>query len=128
MTKKNIQYCSLASLGRTTALCYRPGDGAGLTASRALQHHRLEEDDCVIGPGTAQVNNVVGLGTAPGALRGGLWEGNVVAGSGIALRAWGQHLCGRWHHRLGSGKMVNDVTVVGNDGMEAPERTRQCRV
>jgi hypothetical protein len=43
---------------------------------------------------------------APGAHCHGLVEDDVVAGSGMASRAWGRCLRGRRCHRLGSRKMV----------------------
>jgi hypothetical protein len=43
---------------------------------------------------------------ALGAQHRGLREDDVVAGSGTASRAWGQGMCCRLRHRLGSGKMV----------------------
>jgi hypothetical protein len=56
--------------------------------------------------GKAWVSGIVGSGTVRGAQRRGLREDDVVAGSGMASRAWGQGLRCRRCHRLGSGKMV----------------------
>jgi hypothetical protein len=78
----------------------------GSTASRALGHRGLGEDDGTAGPGMARVDGVVGLGMAHGAPCCRFGEEDLVAGSGMTSRAWGRCLRGRWHHRLGLGKMA----------------------
>jgi hypothetical protein len=70
------------------------------------RHHGLNEDDDVVGPVTVWVNGVVGSGMARGAQHHMLRDDDSVVGSRTASRAWGRRMCGRWHHRLGSGKMV----------------------
>jgi hypothetical protein len=67
---------------------------------------KLREDDGVAGLRMAWVVGIVGSGMARGAQRCRLKEDDVVAGSGMASWTWGRGLCGRWHHRLGSGKMA----------------------
>jgi hypothetical protein len=110
MTKKNIQYYSLAGLGTMTVLraqgrCGFDGN-AGSRASQGRRCHELREDDGTTGLGTARVDGVTGSGTAPGAQRHVIGEDNVVVGSGMVSRAWGRHLRDRRHHRLRLGKMV----------------------
>jgi hypothetical protein len=108
--QKNIQYCSLAGLGRTTTLRAQGWRGfndiTGSGASWGWQHHGLGEDDGAMGPGTAWVNIVVRSGMELSAQRHGLGEDNVVVGSGTASWAWGQRLCGQRRHWLESGKMA----------------------
>jgi hypothetical protein len=69
-------------------------------------HHGPGEDDGIADPGRVWVVGYVGSGIEQGAQRCSLREDDVVAGSGIALWAWGRGLHCRWRHRLGSGKMV----------------------
>jgi hypothetical protein len=52
------------------------------------------------------LDDITGLGMAHCAHHRGLREDDVVAGSGMAMRAWGRGLYCRWRHRLESGKMV----------------------
>jgi hypothetical protein len=99
MTKKNIQYCSLAGLGRTTALWAKGRRGFDGVAGFGALHGRwlrgLREDDGAAGLGIARVDSA-------GAQRRGLGEDNVVACSGMASRASERHL----RHRLGSGNVA----------------------
>jgi hypothetical protein len=60
----------------------------------------------VAGPGMVWVDSIVGSRTSCGAQRHGLGVNDIVAGSGMASRAWGWRLCGQWHHWLRLGKMV----------------------
>jgi hypothetical protein len=62
--------------------------------SWALGHHGLGEDDDIVCPGTARVDDIVGSRTAPGAQCHGLGEDNVVVGLGMASWTWGRRLCG----------------------------------
>jgi hypothetical protein len=73
--------------------------------SQALGH-RFEDGVTGLGRRTARVDGVVGLGTTPGAHCRGLVEDDIVAGLGMASRAWGWCLRGRRCHRLGSRKMA----------------------
>jgi hypothetical protein len=70
------------------------------------QCRRLGEDDGAMGPGKAWVIGVASSRTTQGAQHRGLGEDDVVAGSGMASRVWGQGLRGERHHRLGSGNMA----------------------
>jgi isopentenyl diphosphate isomerase/L-lactate dehydrogenase-like FMN-dependent dehydrogenase len=85
-------------------------DGAGSTASWALRHHGLREDDDVAGLGTMSVDNIVGSRTASGAQRHRLREGNIVAARKGA-RPWSAMMA----RRLWGGL---------DDGAEDPGRTR----
>jgi hypothetical protein len=64
MTKKNIQ-CSLASLGRMTALWAQ--GRRGIDVVMCSGHHGLEEEDDTMDPGMAWVIIIVGSGTVRGA-------------------------------------------------------------
>jgi hypothetical protein len=83
MTKKNIQYCSLGGLGRTTALRAQGqcgfDDVVGSGASRAQGGRRC------YGPGDDVIRRCRGIGMASGAQHRGLGEDNVVMSSGTAL-------------------------------------------
>jgi hypothetical protein len=123
MTKKNIQCCSLAGLGTTTAL--RAQGWCGLWGVVCLR--------------MARVDGIASSVTAPGAQRHRLREDNVVVGLRTASRAWGRCLCGRRHHWLRSGKMAAHKgarlwsrTMTWrlrglNNGVEAPGRTQRWR-
>jgi hypothetical protein len=110
MTKKNIQYCSLMGMGRTTVLQAqgrRGFDGiVGSGASQGWRCRRLGEDDGTAGQGTVLVNGVASSRMASGAQYRRLIEDNIVVGSGTSSQSWGWHLRGRRRHQLGSGKMV----------------------
>jgi hypothetical protein len=105
--------CSLAGSRRRMALWARGGrwccelkDGIGSTASWALGHHG---DDGIAGSGRTKT----------------LWA-HERCGS-MASWAWGWRLRGLWCHRLRSRKMAahkGALTMVGNNGAEAPRRTR----
>jgi hypothetical protein len=142
MTKKNIQYCSLAGSGRTMALRAQGRCGfdgiTGSSASWGRRHRGLREDDGVAGPVTVWVDCVTGSGTAPDAQHHGLRENNVVVSSRTVSWASGRCRRGRWHHRLMSGKMAarkgarswSGTTVHRlwgglNDGTETPRRMRR---
>jgi hypothetical protein len=92
MTKKNIQYCSLVGLGSTTVLWAQGWCGFhNVTGSRVLRGrrcHRLREDDGTAGPGTVWVYDVASSGMTLGIQHHGLGEDNILAGLGMALRAW----------------------------------------
>jgi hypothetical protein len=98
MTKKIIQYCSLAGLGRMTALqaLGRCGfDGiVGYGASWGRWRRGLGKDDGGVGLGTARFDDVAGSGIVPGAQCHRLGEDDIVAGSRMASWAWGRLLCG----------------------------------
>jgi hypothetical protein len=128
MTKINIQ-CSLVSSGRMMALQaqgrHEVHNVVGSGTSWGWWHHRLGEDDGVVGLGIAWVDGVAGSWMAQ---HHGLREHDIVVGSGMASRAWGRHLRGWRHHWLMSGKMAarkRASTMVGNDGAEAPGRTQR---
>jgi hypothetical protein len=59
-----------------------------------------------VGPRTTWVDGIMGSGMMLSPQHRRLGENDVVAGSRTASRAWGQRLCGRRHHRLGSRKMA----------------------
>jgi hypothetical protein len=127
MTKKNIQY-SLVGLGRMTALRVQGRRGFdGIVGSRCLE---LRQDDDAVDRGWHRSL----------ALQAREWCGvHSVAGSGrtTLLRSWERHRAlgdeacvvdsgtssgrGRW-------RRIRASTTVGNDGAEAPGRTRWwCR-
>jgi hypothetical protein len=95
------------------ALGHRGDDGVTcsrwMTALQGQQHHGLRN----------------GMGLRASWARGGRWCCGLGNGVGLmASLAWGQHLRGQ---QLGSGKIVAQTggsTVVRNDNVEAPRRTR----
>jgi hypothetical protein len=124
MIKKNIQYCSLAGLGRMTALLAQGQCGfdsvVGSRASRRRWRRRLREDDGVAGLGTAWVNGVVGSGRPTllwAQLRSrGLGDGACVVdgitGSGQG-RWWHVKELNRGRERRRGGSGENSTTVGG---------------